>query len=68
MKGYSINDPIVKELASEYKLTLELAQASMNDMLKCDEVSSMTCKDCDKNKCEELCKIWHKNYDNFVLE
>jgi len=68
MKGYSINDPIVKELAKEYKLTVEIAQASMNDMLKCDEVSSMTCKDCNKNNCEELCTLWHKNYNEFVLE
>ena len=66
MKGYSVDDPIVKELANEYKLTLELAQASMNDMLKCDEVSSMTCKDCDKNNCEELCETWHTNYDEYL--
>jgi len=55
-------------LAKEYKLTVEIAQASMNDMLKCDEVSSMTCKDCNKNNCEELCTLWHKNYNEFVLE
>ena len=67
MKGYSLNDPIVKELATEYKLTLELAQESMNDMLKCNEVSLMTCENCNTENCEELCDLWHINYNSFVL-
>jgi len=68
MKGYSINDNVVKELAEEYKMPLEDAQRYVNDTLKYNEISLMTCVNCNIINCEECCDRWYTNYKNLVLE
>ena len=59
---------VVKELAEEYKMTLEEAQKYMNDTLKYNEVSLITCKDCKIINCEECCDKWDVNFNSFILE
>lgn len=68
MKGYSIGDKVVKELAEEYKMALEEAQKYMNDSLKCNETNLMTCEDCNIINCEEPCEKWYINFNNIILE
>ena len=68
MKGYSIDDPIVKELAEEYQMTLEETQKFMNDTLIYNEVSLITCMDCKIINCEQCCDKWDVNFNNVILE
>jgi len=49
-------------------MPLEDAQRYMNDTLKYNEVSLITCVNCNIINCEECCDKWHINYKNLVLE
>ena len=68
IKGYSIDDIIVKELAKEYKMETKEAQKYMNDTLKYNETNLITCKNCNIINCEEPCEKWYTNYNSFILD